>query len=106
MRTVDIVGLLIPVTYFVFLAVETLWPAREFPTRRGWQWLGIAFLLVVGTLSTVVPLLIPSAWLEQHRLLDGTGLGVVGGALAGISSCRAFPTPCIGPSITFRRCGG
>ena len=56
MSTVDIVGLLIPVTYFVFLAVETLWPAREFPTRRGWQWVGIAFLLVVGTLSTVVPL--------------------------------------------------
>ena len=83
MSTVDIVGLLIPVTYFVFLAVETLWPAREFPARRGWQWVGIAFLLVVGTLSTVVPLLIPSAWLERHRLLDGTGLGVVGGTVAG-----------------------
>ena len=28
MTTVDIVGLLIPVTYFVFLVLEKLWPAR------------------------------------------------------------------------------
>lgn len=38
MTTVDIVGLLVPVTYFVFLATEQLWPAREFPPRRGRQW--------------------------------------------------------------------
>jgi len=68
MDTVDIVGLLIPVTYVVLLGVEKLWPAREFPPRRGWQLIGVAFLLLLGTLSTVVPLLIPSAWLEQHRI--------------------------------------
>jgi len=83
MDKVDIVGLLIPVTYVVLLGVEKLWPAREFPPRRGWQLIGVAFLLLLGTLSTVVPLLIPSAWLEQHRLLDGTGLGVVGGTAVG-----------------------
>lgn len=83
MTTVDIVGLLIPVTYFVFLAAEKLWPAREFPPRRAWQLIGIAFLLLIGTVSTVVPLLIPPAWLMQHRLFDGAGLGVVGGTLVG-----------------------
>ena len=42
MDTVDIIGLLVPVTYFVFLATEKLWPAREFPPRKGWQWIGVA----------------------------------------------------------------
>ena len=47
MDTVDIVGLLVPVTYFVFLVTERLWPAREFPPPHGlamdrrsgsWSW--------------------------------------------------------------------
>ena len=75
MSTVDIVGLLVPVTYFVFLLTEQLWPARQFPPRRGWQWIGLAFLMLVMTISTVIPLLIPEAWLEQYRLIDGTILG-------------------------------
>ena len=84
MNTVDIVGLLVPVTYFVFLVTERLWPAREFPPRKGWHWIGMGFLVMVMTISTVVPLLIPESWLARHRLLDGTGLGVVGGTLVGI----------------------
>ena len=83
METVDIVGLLAPVTYFAFLVTEKLWPAREFPPRRGWQWIGVAFLVLIGTISTVVPLLIPEDWLAAHRLLDGTKLGVVGGTIVG-----------------------
>ena len=31
MSTVDIVGLLVPVTYFVFLVIEKWWPASRFP---------------------------------------------------------------------------
>ena len=83
MDTVDIVGLLVPVTYFVFLVTEKRWPAREFPPRRGWQWIGVAFLIVLGTLSTVVPLLLPLDGMAAHRWLDGTRLGVVGGTIVG-----------------------
>jgi sterol desaturase/sphingolipid hydroxylase (fatty acid hydroxylase superfamily) len=83
MDTVDVIGLLIPVTYFVFLVTERLWPARAFPPRQGWQWIGIGFLILIGTISTVVPLLLPGPWLEAHRFLDGTRLGVVGGTLIG-----------------------
>ena len=61
MDTVDVVGLATPVTYFVFLLTEKLWPARQFPPRRGWQWIGVAFLVLIGAVSTVVPLLIPEA---------------------------------------------
>jgi sterol desaturase/sphingolipid hydroxylase (fatty acid hydroxylase superfamily) len=84
METVDVIGLLVPVTYFIFLITERLWPAREFLPRRGWQWIGVAFLLMVMTLSTIIPLLIPETWLAGHRLIDGTALGVVGGTLVGI----------------------
>ena len=83
MDTVDIVGLLVPVTYFVLLATERLWPARTFPPRKGWQLIGIAFLVLIGTLSTVVPLLIPADWLRAHRWIDGTPLRVVGGTIVG-----------------------
>jgi len=83
METVDLVGLAAPLTYFAFLITERLWPARTFPERRGWNGIGIAFLVMIGVVSTVVPLLIPAEWLAAHRLVDGTGMGVVGGAIVG-----------------------
>ena len=83
MDAVELVGLLIPVTYLAMLAVEKWKPARDFPPRRGWAWLGIGFLLLIGVISSVVPLLVPQEWLAAHRGIDGTGLGVVGGTVAG-----------------------
>src|SRR5204863_9270665 len=83
MATSDILGMMVPVTYFLFLFTERLWPAREFPPRKGWQWLGIAFLLLSGGISVVTPLLLPQDWLIAHRWLDGTRLGVAGGAIVG-----------------------
>jgi len=83
MDPIDLIGLAVPLTYFVFLITEKLWPARRFPPRQGWRWLGVAFLILILTVGTVVPLLIPADWLAAHRWLDGTGLGVAGGALVG-----------------------
>src|SRR4051794_20409305 len=83
METVDLVGLLVPVTFFVMLAVERRRPARRFPERRRWTWFGVAFLLLIGIVSTVVPLLFAPAWLQTHRWLDGTRLGVPGGVAVG-----------------------
>ena len=83
MDTVDIIGLLAPVTYFVFLITEKLWPARQFPPRKGWQCIGIGFLVLIGTISAVTPLLIPADYHDAHRWLDGTRLGVVGGTIVG-----------------------
>ena len=90
MTTIDIIGLLVPVTYLVFLAAEKLWPAREFPPRKGWQWIGLAFLILVMTISTVVPLLIAEPWLDAHRWLDGTRLGVAGGTIVGFVLLEGF----------------
>ncbi len=83
MNTPDLVGLLIPLIYFAMLAVEARWPARAFPPRRGWRWLGVGFLLSIATVGAVVPVLLPLDGLAAHRWLDGTPLGVAGGALAG-----------------------
>lgn len=83
METVDLIGLLVPLTFFVMLAIERWMPARMFPPRRGWTWLGIGFLLLLGAVSTTVPLLFDPAWLAAHRWLDGSKLGVAGGTLAG-----------------------
>lgn len=83
METVDLVGLLVPLTYFSMLAVEARWPARPFPARRGWRWLGIGCLLLIATVGAVVPLLLPLAWMTAHRWRDGTGLGVAGGTAVG-----------------------
>lgn len=83
MQAVDLIGFLVPVTYLLMLAVESAWPARRFPERRGWRWIGIAFLVLIGTVSTVVPLVVRAEWLATHRWLDGTPLGVFGGTLVG-----------------------
>ena len=37
MEAVDGVGLPVPVTFFIMLAIESRWPARAFPPRRGWR---------------------------------------------------------------------
>jgi len=83
MQSTDLIGLLVPLTYFSMLAIEWRWPARTFPERRGWRWLGVAFLLLIATVGATVPLLIDPAWLAEHRWLDGSGLGVAGGTLVG-----------------------
>jgi sterol desaturase/sphingolipid hydroxylase (fatty acid hydroxylase superfamily) len=83
MHAIDLIGLAVPVTYFVLLAAEKLFPARDFPPRRGWQWMGVGFLLLLGVVSTLLPVALPQEWLAEHRWLDGSGLGVAGGAVAG-----------------------
>lgn len=83
MDAVEILGLMVPATYGFFALTEHVWPARDFPPRRGWQWTGLAFLVLGMAMGTIVPLLIPADWLDSHRMLDGTRLGVIGGALVG-----------------------
>lgn len=83
MDPIEIVPLLIPLAYFIALAAEARWPARPFPPRRGWRWLGVGFLALIGTVGSVAPLLLPVGWMAAHRWLDGAKFGVVGGTLVG-----------------------
>jgi sterol desaturase/sphingolipid hydroxylase (fatty acid hydroxylase superfamily) len=79
----EAVPLLIPIAYFLALLSEARWPARAFPPRRGWRWLGVGFLLLIATVGAGVPLALPLDWMAAHRWFDGTRLGVAGGTLVG-----------------------
>ncbi|HEY2835052.1 MAG TPA: sterol desaturase family protein [Rhizomicrobium sp.] len=83
MSAIDILGLLIPATYLLMLAVEAGFPARTFPQAKGWRWMGFGFFLLFGFVTTETPLLLPQDWLARHRLMDGSWLGVAGGAIVG-----------------------
>lgn len=83
MDAVDLFSLLVPVTWLVLFVLERIFPAREFPRIRGWAWIGVGALLLLGVVQSVVPLLIPAQWLAQHRLLEGTRLGIAGGFVVG-----------------------
>jgi sterol desaturase/sphingolipid hydroxylase (fatty acid hydroxylase superfamily) len=89
MEATDLVGLLVPATFVLMLIVERRRPARAFPPRRGWTLVGVAFLLLIGTASTVVPLLVDTGWLVRHRLVDGSRLGIVGGTVVGYVTLSA-----------------
>jgi sterol desaturase/sphingolipid hydroxylase (fatty acid hydroxylase superfamily) len=80
----DILGLLTPVTYFMFLGAEAIWPARAFPAIRRWRLVGLGFLAAIMTIGILTPMLLPVEFLARHRLIDGTKLGVVGGTIVGL----------------------
>jgi len=79
-----ILGMLTLGTYVTMMAVEALWPARQFPKLRFWRLAGVGFLVMVISIGVMMPLLLPVAWLAEHRVLDGTRLGVVGGVVVGL----------------------
>lgn len=79
----DLVGLVIFGSYAALLLLEAIVPARQYPARKLWRLQGLGCLLVMAALATATPLLLPTAWLARHRLIDGTSLGTVGGVLVG-----------------------
>lgn len=83
MKTEDFLGLAVPALYGLMILAEKLWPARSYPKQPKWHLLGVGFLISMLTVGVVAPLLLPVDWLARHRLVDGTRLGVVGGAVVG-----------------------
>lgn len=83
MKLEEVLLLAIPVTFFAMLLVERLKPARSYPPIPRWGLVGVAMFLMMLAVSIVVPLLLPVAWLEAHRLFDATRLGVVPGVIVG-----------------------
>lgn len=84
MKTEDLLGMAIPVTYLVMLtierAVQGAGGGRRFPTIPWWRVKGGLFVAVLMGINATLPSLVPAS-LTRHHALDLSGLGTVGGAL-------------------------
>src|SRR5690242_9550254 len=95
MKTEDVLGLLVPVTFLFFLVTERMFPRRQYPPIRWWTAIGVVGLILVAAISTFLPLLLPESW-TRHHLLDGSRLGLVGGVLVG------YPLTALGSALVHR----
>lgn len=89
MKAEDVLGLLIPVTYFLFLAIEGIRPARQFPKIAWWRLIGLGFYLSLIMISVVLPTVLHEEWIREHRLIDGSRLGTFGGVVVAFL-CTTF----------------
>jgi sterol desaturase/sphingolipid hydroxylase (fatty acid hydroxylase superfamily) len=83
MKLEEWIVVMVPVSFILFLAVERIRPARKFPTVRGWHWIGMGFFIMSGVLNSLLPLLLPQAWLSEHRLFNLSALGLLPSVLIG-----------------------
>jgi sterol desaturase/sphingolipid hydroxylase (fatty acid hydroxylase superfamily) len=83
MNLEDILGLLIPVTFVLFLIIERLVPGSEQPRVPRWFVKGILFFLLIGAANAVIPAVVLSA-VAGYTVLDLSGLGTLGGALVAL----------------------
>lgn len=84
MKTEDLLGMAIPVTYVVLLLIEGAAQrrgrGRRFPTIPWWRVKGGLFVAVLLGINAVLPSLLPPS-LTRHHLVDLSSLGTIPGAL-------------------------
>lgn len=83
----DVLTLLPLVVLLGLMLAEFVRPARTYPAIRWWRLRGIAALVCTVFIAASLPLL-TDEWLGQHRLIDATGLGTLGGAVVGLLSAQ------------------
>ena len=95
MKAEDVLGLLIPVTFVLFLVTERMFPRRAYPPIRFWNLIGFGCLIMTGMLSTYLPTLLPAS-ITKYHLFEGAKLGIVGGVLV------AYPLTALGSALVHR----
>jgi sterol desaturase/sphingolipid hydroxylase (fatty acid hydroxylase superfamily) len=80
----DLLGLAIPAAFFGFWALEAVARkgGRSYPAVRGWGLVGLGFFLATLAVNVTAPLWMPPKWIEAHRLMDLSGLGLWGAPIA------------------------
>ena len=96
MKSEDVLGRLIPITFLFFLITERLCPRRRYPPIKFWDLIGFACLIMTGVITTLLPLLLLPASLTQYRLIDASRLGFIGGVLV------AYPLTALGSALLHR----
>lgn len=79
----DPISLIVITIYVGLMLWEALIPARVLPNIKNWKLKGIIFFIIYFYLSSYLPMLW-NEYLSAYQLLDLTGLGTLGGAIAGI----------------------
>jgi sterol desaturase/sphingolipid hydroxylase (fatty acid hydroxylase superfamily) len=74
MKPESLVGLLIPLTLFILMALEAHQSVRVFPKVARWQNIGSAFFVMTLVVGSLAPLLIPVEWLKRYSVLNISGL--------------------------------
>ncbi|HVY63667.1 MAG TPA: sterol desaturase family protein [Gammaproteobacteria bacterium] len=83
MSAEDIPVLLIPLTFLVMLAGESLFATgRPWPHIPWWRLQGIVFFCAVAAINVVLPLVVPPQ-IAAHHLMDASRLGLVGSIVVG-----------------------
>ena len=77
-----LVALAVPATYFAMVAIERFGTGWRWPARRGWQWTGVQFFLLLGSVNALVSTALALAMPGLHAF-DGATLGTVGGMFVG-----------------------
>lgn len=80
----DPLSLTILAMYAGLMLWEAFFPARSLPFVKYWKLKGLASFALFFFLSSYLPLFV-DPYLEPFRLFDLTGLGALGGALAGFA---------------------
>lgn len=78
MKTEETLGVAIPVIYFLLVALDARYKARQFELISRWRWTGALFLLMVLIVGSAVPLLLPQQWFKEHAVMDLSGIGLMG----------------------------
>lgn len=79
----DPISLAVIAMFVALAAWEAVAPARRLPEVRGWKLRGLAAFAFYFYLSSYLPL-VWDAYLAPYQFVDLSGLGVAGGALAGL----------------------
>jgi len=95
MKAEDIIGMLVPITFVIFLITERIFPRRQYPPIRFWTLIGFASLIMTALITTLLPTVLPETW-TRHHLIDASGLGFVGGILVG------YPLSALGSALMHR----
>lgn len=78
MKTESMLGLTVPLLFFVMLLVEARTAARQYQPIEHWRWLGIGFFLLTVVLGSLTPLLLPVTQLRAHSVIDLSHVGMWG----------------------------
>lgn len=78
MQPEELLGLAIPVIFFILLGIESRRPARPFEPVPRWRRTGLLFFAMVLVVGSLAPLLLPLAWFRAQAVLDLSALGLWG----------------------------